>query len=101
MVERRQIFHRPSAPGHNDHIHTVSFIEIANPGGYFIGCHFTLHLRWKNQHICALMASLQDVENVSQSSRLRRGHNPNPPGQSWNEFLARGIEQSLSFQLGF
>ena len=71
MIERRQVLGRTAAPRDDDHFHIPGLVEVTNSRADFECSAFPLHLGGKNQHAGRAMPSAQDVQNVSQCSRLR------------------------------
>src|SRR5581483_9409693 len=95
MIECRQVFKRPTTPSDNDHVNVASVVEIANASTDFKRCHVTLDLRRKNQHTGSVVPTPQDIEDVAQSGRLGRRHNPYSVRQAGNGFLTSTVEEPL------
>src|ERR1700722_803697 len=100
IIERRQIFRRPSAARYHNHFHTSLAIEVPPPRRHFLRRRFALHLRRINHHIHGVMSPLQYVQNVAQRRRLRRSHNPHPRRKRRQRLLSLRREQPFGFQLG-
>jgi len=71
VVERRKILGRAASAGDDDDVDVVVLVEVTHSRGYLMRCTFSLHLRRINEHIHGMMPAFENVENVSQRSRLR------------------------------